>query len=157
MPKDRAFVSVSSSKLETLPKVILLPLFFAVTGLRTGIGLLAGAEIWTCTGIIIAVAVAGKLGGSMLAARVSGVSWRDAGTIGVLMNTRGLMELVIINIGFEMGVISPALFSMMVVMALATKFMTSPLLDLIYREPIEGSASAESLGTRDQQSQLSWI
>jgi Kef-type K+ transport system membrane component KefB len=134
IPKDRAFISEWSGKLDAIPKVILLPLFFAVTGLRTRISLLGSAEMWACTAIIVAVAVAGKLGGSMLAARVSGMSWREAGAIGVLMNTRGLMELVIMNIGFEIGVISPALFSMMVVMALATTLMTSPLLGLIYGE-----------------------
>ena len=132
MPRDDGFVHALTGKLEDLTVVLLLPLFFAFTGLRTSIGLLSGAEMWGYCALIVAVAVAGKFGGSTLAARATGMSWRESGALGVLMNTRGLMELVILNIGLDIGVISPALFAMMVIMALATTFMTSPLLEWIY-------------------------
>jgi len=129
MPKKRNFVKYLTNKLEFLPSALLLPTFFALTGLRTSITLLRGSVL-PCI-LIIAVAILGKMGGSMLAARLTGMSRRDAAGIGVLMNTRGLMELVILNIGRDINVISPALFSVMVVMALFTTFMTSPLLEWI--------------------------
>ena len=134
MPKERSFVSDLTEKLEGLPVILFLPVFFTATGLRTTIQLLSGAEMWFYCALIIVVATAGKLGGSMLSSRISGMSWREAGSLGILMNTRGLMELVILNIGFDIGVISPALFSMMVLMAIVTTFMTSPALGLVYRE-----------------------
>jgi Kef-type K+ transport system membrane component KefB len=111
---------------------MLLPLFFALTGLRTNVGLISGGTMWLYCGAIILVAVAGKLGGSMLSARANGMPWRESAAIGVLMNTRGLVELVILNIGLDMGVLGPTLFSMMVLMALTTTFMTTPLLQWIY-------------------------
>ena len=132
MPKGERFVHALTDKLEDLTVVLLLPLFFAFTGLRTAFGLVEGAEMWGYAALIILVAVAGKWGGSTLAARFTGMTWREAGAVGVLMNTRGLMELVILNIGLDIGVISPALFAMMVLMALVTTFMTSPLLEWIY-------------------------
>ena len=134
MPKERSFVRDLTEKLEGLPVILLLPLFFTVTGLRTRIELISGAEMWFYCALIIIVATVGKLGGSMLSSRISGMSWQEAGSLGILMNTRGLMELVILNIGFDIGVISPALFSMMVLMAIVTTFMTSPVLDLVYRD-----------------------
>ena len=132
MPKEKAFVHALTEKLKDLTVVLLLPLFFAFTGLRTRIGLLEGAEMWGWCALIVLVAVAGKLGGSAVAARATGMRWREAAAIGTLMNTRGLMELVILNIGLDIGVISPAVFAMMVLMALVTTFMTSPLLELVY-------------------------
>jgi len=132
MPKGEGFVHALAGKLEDVTVVLLLPLFFAFTGLRTRIGLVDGAEMWGWCGLIVLVAVAGKLGGGALAARMTGMRWREAGAIGTLMNTRGLMELVILNLGLDIGVISPAVFAMMVLMALATTFMTSPLLELVY-------------------------
>ena len=132
MPKGERFVHALTEKLEDVTVVLLLPLFFAFTGLRTSLALLHGAEMWGFAALIILVAVAGKWGGSTLAARFTGMTWREAGAVGVLMNTRGLMELVILNIGLDIGVISPALFAMMVLMALVTTFMTSPLLEWIY-------------------------
>ncbi len=132
MPKGERFVHALTEKLEDLTVVLLLPLFFAFTGLRTAFGLVSGGEMWGYAALIILVAVAGKWGGSTLAARFTGMTWREAGAVGVLMNTRGLMELVILNIGLDIGVISPALFAMMVLMALVTTFMTSPLLEWIY-------------------------
>lgn len=132
MPKDSGFVHELNEKLQDLTVVFLLPLFFAVTGLRTSIGLVSGAEMWIDCGLIVLVAVVGKLGGSALAARLTGLSWREAGALGALMNTRGLIQLVFLTVGLEIGIISPALFTMMVLMALATTFMTSPLLEWIY-------------------------
>lgn len=132
MPKDRQFVSELLQKFETITVTLLLPLFFAFTGLRTRIGLVKGAEMWTYFLIILVAAVVGKLGGSMIAAHAAGMAWRDSAALGILMNTRGLMELVVLNIGLDIGVVSPALFSMMVLMALTTTFMTTPLLHLVF-------------------------
>jgi Kef-type K+ transport system membrane component KefB len=143
MPKDEGFVPALAMRLEDFTVVLLLPLFFAFTGLRTRIGLVEGAEMWAFCALIVVVAVAGKFGGSALAARATGMGWREAGALGVLMNTRGLMELVILNIGLDIGVISPALFAMMVMMALATTFMTSPLLEVIYPARLIRAEEAE--------------
>jgi Kef-type K+ transport system membrane component KefB len=121
-------------KLEDLVVVLFLPAFFAFTGMRTQIGLVNGIEQWlACLGII-AIACAGKFGGSFVAARLTGLAPRDAASIGVLMNTRGLMELIVLNIGLDLGVISPTLFAMMVIMALVTTFATTPLLRFILRD-----------------------
>jgi Kef-type K+ transport system membrane component KefB len=138
MPKDRAFVRYLTSKLESIAVVLLLPVFFALTGLRTRIALVNGPAMWCCCALIIVVAITGKLGGSMIAAHVTGMPWREAAGLGVLMNTRGLMELVILNIGFDIKVISPAVFSMMVLMALVTTSMTTPLLQWIYPAGFRG-------------------
>jgi len=132
MPKDDGFVGGLSEKLRDLTVVLLLPLFFAFTGLRTRVGLLSGTGMWLYCLLIIAVAIAGKLGGSMLSAKLTGMSWREAGALGILMNTRGLMELVVLNIGLDIQVISPAMFTIMVLMALTTTFMTTPLLAWVY-------------------------
>jgi Kef-type K+ transport system membrane component KefB/nucleotide-binding universal stress UspA family protein len=132
MPREPVLVHGLTEKLEDVTVVFFLPLFFAFTGLRTRIGLVEGREMWLYCGLIVLVAVAGKFGGSTISARLTGLGWREAGALGVLMNTRGLMELVILTIGLELGVISPALFAMMVIMALVTTFMTTPLLEVIY-------------------------
>lgn len=133
MPPNLGFRRILVSKLEDVSLVLLLPLFFVFTGLRTRIGLLNDGDLWlTCAGVI-AVAVLGKLGGSTLAARVTGLGWKDSLTIGALMNTRGLMELVVLNIGYDLGVLSAELFAIMVLMALFSTFMTGPVLDLIER------------------------
>jgi Kef-type K+ transport system membrane component KefB len=137
MPKDAGFVRTLTEKLEDVTVVLLLPLFFAFTGLRTSIGLVSGSEMWLYCTLIITVAVVGKFGGATVAARVSGMNWSEASALGVLMNTRGLVELVVLNIGLDIGVISPALFTMMVIMALTTTFMTTPLLDLVHRRAFE--------------------
>jgi Kef-type K+ transport system membrane component KefB len=131
MPKEPKFVRYVLDRFETVTITLLLPLFFAFTGLRTNVGLLKGPAMWFYCGLIILVAAAGKLGGSMAAARASGMGWREAAGLGTLMNTRGLMGLVILDIGLDIKIISPALFSMMVVMALVTTFMATPLLDWI--------------------------
>lgn len=132
MPKDNHFVRTLTEKLEDVTVVLLLPLFFSFTGLRTSMGLVSGSQMWFYCGLIITVAVVGKFGGASVAARISGMKWSEASAVGVLMNTRGLVELVVLNIGLDIGVISPALFAMMVIMALTTTFMTTPLLDLIH-------------------------
>jgi Kef-type K+ transport system membrane component KefB len=132
MPRNEGFVRYIYSKLQFVPAVILLPLFFALTGLRTNIDVIRSLGLWVYCFVIIGVAIAGKLGGCMVAARITGMPARDAVGLGILMNTRGLMELVILNVGRDIGVISPALFSMMVFMALVTTFMTTPLLQCIY-------------------------
>jgi Kef-type K+ transport system membrane component KefB len=132
MPKSEDFVHHITQKLESVTVVVLLPLFFAYSGLRTRIGLEGSGKWWLYAALVIVVAVAGKLGGSMFAARFAGMSWRDSASLGILMNTRGLMELVILNIGLDIGVISSGMFSMMVLMALVTTFMTTPLLHWVY-------------------------
>jgi Kef-type K+ transport system membrane component KefB len=126
IPRENGFARALSHRLEGLV-VMLLPLFFASSGLNTQIGLLSGGREWAVCGLIILVASTGKFGGCAVAARASGYNWREATTIGVLMNTRGLMELIVLNIGLELGVISPIVFSMMVMMALVTTFTTTPL------------------------------
>ena len=142
MPKESGFVRYIHERFETIVLVLLLPLFFAFTGLRTNVGVVEGSEMWFYCGLIVAVAVAGKLFGSMAAAWIGGVPLREAAGLGVLMNTRGLMELVILNIGLDVKVISPAVFSMMVMMALVTTFMTTPALDLIRRRAEPGAEAA---------------
>lgn len=142
MPKESpAFVKALTQRLEDLVVVLFLPLFFAFTGLRTSVGVVRGADMWFYCGLIIVVAIIGKLVGSMLAARFTGLGWRESSAIGVLMNTRGLIQLVVLNIGLDIGVISPALFAMMVLMALVTTFMTTPLLALIYPQRLVESTT----------------
>jgi Kef-type K+ transport system membrane component KefB len=131
MPENNKFRSIFIEKVEDVSVVILLPLFFVFTGLRTQIGLIDDPHLWKITGLIILVAVAGKFFGSALAAKFVGHSWKDSLSIGTLMNTRGLMELVVLNIGYDLGVLSTEIFTMMVIMALVTTFMTGPALDLI--------------------------
>jgi Kef-type K+ transport system membrane component KefB len=120
-------------KLEDLVIVLLLPAFFAFTGMRTQVGLLEGVTDWLFCGAIILVACLGKFGGSAIAARLSGLGWRESAALGVLMNTRGLMELIVLNLGLDLGVISPRLFAMLVIMAVVTTLMTTPALQLLYR------------------------
>lgn len=131
MPRDADLEASLSAHLEPLTITLLLPLFFAFTGLRTSVRLIDTPGLWRDTLLILAVAVAGKGGASALAARLTGSRWRDAWALGVLLNTRGLIELVILNIGLEAGILSPLAFSMLVMMALVTTFMTSPLLSLL--------------------------
>ncbi|WP_114789386.1 cation:proton antiporter [Niabella yanshanensis] len=131
MPDNIRFRNLFIGKIEDIALIILLPLFFVFTGLRTQIGLLSDPALWKLTAMIIVIAVAGKFLGSALAAKFVGQSWKDSLSIGALMNTRGLMELVVLNIGYDLGVLTPQVFSMMVLMALITTFMTGPALDLI--------------------------
>ena len=130
MPSAGDFRHKLSLRVESFSSVLLLPLFFAFTGLRTQIGLLNNVPGWlTCLAIIL-VATVGKLGGSAVAARLTGMQWNQSLQLGALMNTRGLMELIAINIGFDLGILSPQIFTMLVIMALATTAMTGPLLTL---------------------------
>jgi Kef-type K+ transport system membrane component KefB len=131
MPDINKFRNVFIEKVEDVSVILLLPLFFVYTGLRTEIGLINDPYLWKVTGFIILVAVVGKFFGSALAAKFVGQSWRDSFTIGALMNTRGLMELVVLNIGLDLKVLTPEVFTMMVIMALVTTFMTGPALNLI--------------------------
>ncbi len=127
VPELRHFLR---ERLETFSSVLLLPLFFAFTGLRTQIGLLNDWGGWLICGGLILVAIVGKLGGSMSAARFTGMSWGDSFSLGALMNTRGLVELIVLNLGYDLGILPPRIFTMMVLMALVTTFMTGPLLQL---------------------------
>ncbi len=133
IPHDSPLARDLTVRLNDAVVVLFLPVFFAYTGLRMQIGLVSGAEAWFACGLIVLVATIGKFGGSYVAARVAGLPPRDSATIGILMNTRGLMELVVLNLGLDLHVISPALFAMLVIMALITTFATSPVLHLLYR------------------------
>jgi Kef-type K+ transport system membrane component KefB len=130
-------------KLEDLTVVFLVPLFFAFAGLRASLGLVQSGSLWGYTLLIIAVAIAGKLGGCGITARLTGMRWREATALGVLMNTRGLMELVVLNIGLDIGVLGPELYTMMVIMAITTTFLTMPLLSLLLsrKTPVSPSVS----------------
>jgi Kef-type K+ transport system membrane component KefB len=131
IPKKTAFREALAIRLENFSTIILLPLFFALSGLRTQIGLLNDSTSWILCGVIILVAITGKFVGSAAAARWSGSTWRESLAIGALMNTRGLVELVALNIGYDLGIITPTIFTMMVLMALVTTLMTGPLLGLL--------------------------
>ncbi len=144
VPRKHGLADVLVEKLEDLVTLVLLPMFFAYSGLRTQITLLNTPSAWGVAGVILVVATLGKFGGTALAARLSGLDGRTSAAVGILMNTRGLMELVVLNIGLDLGVISPELFAMMVVMALVTTIATSPLLERIFpaREMLEQEAAA---------------
>lgn len=142
MPKGAKFVRSLTDRIQPVTTVVLLPLFFALTGLRTELPLLDGPGMWQLAILAILVAVAGKLGGTLLAARLAGTPWRESSALGILMNTRGLMELVILSIGLDIGAISPAVYSVMVLMALVTTLMTAPLLGWVY--PAAAAAAAQA-------------
>jgi Kef-type K+ transport system membrane component KefB len=131
MPPSADFRTFLRDRLDAFSAAALLPLFFVFTGLRTQITLLNDWQSWALCGVIIMVAIAGKLGGSMLMSRWTGMSWSQSFSVGVLMNTRGLVELVVLNIGYDLGILSDRIFAMMVLMALVTTFMTGPLLSLV--------------------------
>jgi Kef-type K+ transport system membrane component KefB len=131
MPTNVSLREIFTERIEDVSTFLLMPLFFAFTGLRTQIGLVSGTYLWGICGIIVLVAVAGKFIGSAVAAKLTGQTWHESFTIGALMNTRGLMELIVLNIGYDLGILKPEVFTMMVFMALATTFMTAPALNLI--------------------------
>ena len=133
IPREHGLAHGLRERLEDFVVVLLLPLFFAYSGIRTQIGLLNTPGAWAICSLLTLVAVTGKFGGATLAARFTGQTWRDAVSVGVLMNTRGLMELVVLNIGLDLGVISPTVFTMMVLMALVTTVMTSPIVARLQR------------------------
>jgi Kef-type K+ transport system membrane component KefB len=130
------FRSFCKERLESVSSGLLLPLFFAFTGLRTQINLLNNSKAWLICLTVIVAAIAGKLGASTLAARWSGMKWNDSFALGALMNTRGLMELIALNIGYDLGILSSQIFAVLVLMALTTTLMTAPLLSLV--RPREG-------------------
>jgi Kef-type K+ transport system membrane component KefB len=128
IPHDSRLARDINSKFEDLVVVLFLPIFFAFTGLRTQIGLLNNARDWLVCLLIIGVASLGKFGGATLAARLTGLAWGEAASVGILMNTRGLMELIVLNVGLDLGVLSSTLFAMLVVMAVVTTVATTPIL-----------------------------
>jgi Kef-type K+ transport system membrane component KefB len=132
-PREAGLREALVLRLEEVTSVLLLPLFFAFTGLRTDIGLLGDARGWLLCGVIVLVATAGKLGGTLFAARLTGLTWVDSFALGALMNTRGLMELIALNLGYELGILSSRAFAMLVLMALATTLATAPLLSVADR------------------------
>jgi Kef-type K+ transport system membrane component KefB len=134
VPHESRIGHLVRDKIEDVVRVLFLPAFFAFTGLRTEIGLVHTAQDWMLCALIIAVATAGKFGGTAIAARMTGIDWRDSAALGVLMNSRGLVELIVLNIGLDLGVLSPRLFTMLVLMALVTTMMTSPLLTALLRK-----------------------
>jgi Kef-type K+ transport system membrane component KefB/nucleotide-binding universal stress UspA family protein len=160
MPQRSEFIRELVGKLEDFVAVFLLPLFFAYTGLRTQIGLIGGnPKLWLFCGLILLVAVLGKWGGSTAAAKAVGLHWRESLAVGILMNTRGLTELIILNIGLDLGVIPPTLFAMLVIMALVTTFMTTPLLSLVYPRAEQERMVAEEGGEgegEDEEDQRKW-
>ena len=141
MPPTKSFREGLTVQLENFSSVFLLPLFFAFSGLRTHLGLLNDAASWLVCAGVIAVAMLGKLGGCMGAARFMGMKWNESFAIGALMNTRGLVELIALNIGYDLGILSPEIFTMMVLMALVTTFIAGPLLSLANRAATAGAAN----------------
>ena len=130
-PRVEHWQSAIRARLETIVSVLLMPFFFALTGMRTRLDLFSGASIWFWTAVVLIAAVAGKMGGAVIAARWTGQSWQNSWALGALLNTRGLVELVVLNIAYNAHVFSPTLFTMMVVMALITTMMTTPMLNLL--------------------------
>jgi Kef-type K+ transport system membrane component KefB len=130
-PRIKSWQTAIRTRLDTIVSVLLLPLFFALTGMRTRLDLLSGGRIWFWTGVVLVAAIAGKMGGAVLAARWTGQSWQNAMALGALLNTRGLVELIVLNIAYNAHVFSPTLFTMLVVMALITTMVTTPILNLL--------------------------
>jgi Kef-type K+ transport system membrane component KefB len=151
IPHDSKVAVGLRDRLQDLVTIFLLPAFFAFTGMRTQIGLLSRPSDWIICGVIIVVATSGKFGGTLFASRFAGMSWGRSAALGILMNTRGLMELIVLNAGLDLGVISPKLFTMMVLMALVTTVMTTPVLHLLRSAPPlvpVGQRNGERLHTR---------
>jgi Kef-type K+ transport system membrane component KefB len=150
LPHEGRLADSIRARLEDVVLVLFLPSFFAITGTRTQIGLLGSAQDWLVCAAIIVLATLGKFGGSFAAAKLSGIGTRRAAALGILMNTRGLMELIVLNLGLELGVITPTVFTMLVIMALVTTFSTTPVLDLLLGkrgfadEPAPGNVSPSS-------------
>ncbi|HEY6447103.1 MAG TPA: cation:proton antiporter [Acidobacteriaceae bacterium] len=131
------------TRLDMIVSVLLLPLFFAITGMRTRLDLLNDSAMWLWAGIVLVAAVFGKMFGAALAARFTGQSWRDAVALGALLNTRGLVELIVLNIAYNVGAFSPTLFTMLVVMALMTTMCTTPILNRLGLEDAERHSPIE--------------
>lgn len=131
LPRGGPLPDALKDKMHDLVTILLLPAYFAFTGMRTEIGLVAGANAWMLCALIILVATLGKFGGTFAGARLNGMDARTSAKLGILMNTRGLMELIVLNVGRDLNVISPTLFTMMVIMALVTTIATTPVLDAL--------------------------
>ncbi len=145
MPRHAGLTHEVTQRVEDFVLTLLLPLFFAYTGLRTNVGLLGRPSLILITLGLIGVAIAGKLGGTLIAARTMNLPWRNSVALGALMNTRGLTELIVLNLALDQGVITPALFTGLVVMALVTTLMTGPLMKLIDPRNRFGEAPEEEL------------
>jgi Kef-type K+ transport system membrane component KefB len=156
MPRHAELTEDVTGRIEDFVVTLLLPLFFAFTGLRTNVGLLDRPELWALAGLLVAVAVVGKFAGAMLASRVVGMGWRASGVLGTLMNTRGLTELIVLNLALEKGVISEALFAALVLMALVTTFMAGPLLLLLDRRNEFGAPVEEEFDEAREDSATSF-
>jgi Kef-type K+ transport system membrane component KefB len=139
-PRVERWQTAMRAKLDMLISVLLLPLFFAQTGMRTRLDLMNGGSVWFWAGIVLVAAVFGKMGGAALAARWNGQTWKDAVALGTLLNTRGLVELIVLNIAYNVGAFTPTLFTMLVVMALVTTMITTPLLDVLGVQNAEKAA-----------------
>jgi Kef-type K+ transport system membrane component KefB len=146
LPHEGRLADSIRARLEDVVLVLFLPSFFAITGIRTQVGLLGSAQDWLVCGAVVALATLGKFGGTYAAARLTGIAARQAAALGILMNTRGLMQLIVLNLGLDLGVITPTVFTMLVIMALVTTFATTPILDLLLGkrgfadEPAQGTA-----------------
>ena len=135
VPYDSQLARDIREKCEDLVVVLFLPVFFAFTGMRTQVGLLKEPADWLVCVVIILIASSGKFGGSFFAARITGSDSKEAASLGILMNTRGLMELVVLNVGLDLGVLSPTLFAMFVLMAIVTTLATTPILQALATPP----------------------
>jgi Kef-type K+ transport system membrane component KefB len=142
MPSDSRLAHVLHRRFERGVRVLLLPAFFALTGIRTDLGLVTSGADWVTTLGVVLLATAGKFGSTFAAARISGLRWRTSAALGVLMNTRGLMELIVLNIGLALGVIGPQLFTIFVIMAIVTTIGTTPVLKYLVGTTGTGSAGA---------------
>jgi Kef-type K+ transport system membrane component KefB len=131
VPQDSRIRETLRQKIEDVSLLLFLPIFFAFTGLRTQIGLLLSEGLWGICGLVLLVAVSGKMIGTIFSSRIMGQSWKNSFSLGALMNTRGLMELVVLNIGYDLGIITPEVFVVLVIMAVSTTLMTGPLLNAI--------------------------
>lgn len=131
IPHESLMARDVTERLQDFIRILFLPAFFALTGMKTQIGLISSGQDWLICGVIIGLAIFGKFGGAYLGATLSGNSRRESAILGILMNTRGLVELIVLNIGLSLGILTPTLFTMLVIMALVTTFMTGPLLRLV--------------------------
>ena len=145
IPHDSRLARALEDRIENLVTILLLPAFFAFAGMRTEIGLISSWTGWLTCAAIIVLATIGKFGGTLVAARLAGHEWRTATSLGVLMNTRGLMELIVLNVGLDLGVISPTLFTMLVLMAIVTTMMTTPLLHVVFPAQLWKAAPASAV------------
>jgi Kef-type K+ transport system membrane component KefB len=136
------------AKLEGFVSLILMPVFFALAGIQAATGSVSLPNFWLWFGLFLIGGIAGKFGGSYLGARISGVEHRDASVIGALMNTRGLMELIVLTIGLKSGILPPSVYTMLFVMALATTAMTVPILRLFGYGNVRGVPGAGGIAVK---------